>query len=549
MKKKQWLVLVMLILITSACGVSTSIETDIPTETAIPLIRFISPSEGATLNYDNLYFQVNPVPGAEGYAWIFLQDGNILLDTLKEEQRLTDTTYRIPDIVSRNKNFRMGELQVQVRARIKGVWTEPSTITVYLPEQTIAEVPTRSPSSTPKPTKVPATKVLSMRERFEAIAKQWHITYYDGGKICFMAGDGSGSSCLDVLQSDYGYGKGEHPAWSPDGQSILVVPDKGNDIHMNLCVLPVEGGEMKCLTKNRESSIMFFEPDWSPDGSQIVYSSTQAQKSLGQWWAEDIYVARANGKDPVKLTDSKSGNRYPVWSPTGDWIVFQSDRTTWEAAVDTELFLIKPNGTGIRQLTDSSDGMYSLHPSWSPDGEWIVYETSPNPYTNSPQYFLQVIKVDGSSKRLLGGPYTSPTYPQWTPDGNFIVFTDKAISLPDNEIFDLGFHPHYGDWIALPSSVDLPVAPTPNCAAGWTRLEIGMYAMVVPGDPNRVRSEPGKSSEVIGQLYPGTASIVVEGPICADGLVFWKVENSTIPGGSGWTAEGDGKEYWLEPYK
>ncbi len=39
------------------------------------------------------------------------------------------------------------------------------------------------------------------------------------------------------------------------------------------------------------------------------------------------------------------------------------------------------------------------------------------------------------------------------------------------------------------------------------------------------------------------------GPVCADGLVFWKVENPDIPGGVGWTAEGDGVEYYLEPHQ
>jgi hypothetical protein len=41
---------------------------------------------------------------------------------------------------------------------------------------------------------------------------------------------------------------------------------------------------------------------------------------------------------------------------------------------------------------------------------------------------------------------------------------------------------------------------------------------------------------------------VIKGPICADGLIFWKLENDSIPSGVGWTAEGDGQEYWLEPY-
>jgi hypothetical protein len=53
---------------------------------------------------------------------------------------------------------------------------------------------------------------------------------------------------------------------------------------------------------------------------------------------------------------------------------------------------------------------------------------------------------------------------------------------------------------------------------------------------------------VIAQIYPATIVKVVEGPVCADGMVFWRVENSEIPGGSGWTAEGDLANYYLEPY-
>jgi hypothetical protein len=99
-----------------------------------------------------------------------------------------------------------------------------------------------------------------------------------------------------------------------------------------------------------------------------------------------------------------------------------------------------------------------------------------------------------------------------------------------------------------PTATPLP-SSTPLCAPGWTRLQAGGYAKVSPGDPNRVRSEPRKRDNLIGALNPGTVVKVLEGPICADGLVFWKVENAVIPGGAGWTAEGDGKEYWLEPYK
>jgi len=103
-------------------------------------------------------------------------------------------------------------------------------------------------------------------------------------------------------------------------------------------------------------------------------------------------------------------------------------------------------------------------------------------------------------------------------------------------------------WFRIP---DL-TKPGTTCAGKFTRLVPGVEAIVAgaPTDPpNRVRLGPGISNEVISQIYPQTLVNVLEGPVCADGLVFWKVENALIPGGFGWTAEGDGMEYWLKPIK
>jgi hypothetical protein len=103
-------------------------------------------------------------------------------------------------------------------------------------------------------------------------------------------------------------------------------------------------------------------------------------------------------------------------------------------------------------------------------------------------------------------------------------------------------------WFRVP---DL-TKPGTTCAGKYTRLVPGVEAVVTgaPTDPpDRVHSGPSLSDEVILQIYPQTIVRVVDGPVCADGLVFWKVAHALIPGGSGWTAEGDGTEYWLEPYK
>jgi len=93
-----------------------------------------------------------------------------------------------------------------------------------------------------------------------------------------------------------------------------------------------------------------------------------------------------------------------------------------------------------------------------------------------------------------------------------------------------------------------PSATPKDCSSGWAQLKIGDYALVTgeEGDPPiRVRSGPGTSYEVIAQIYPGIIAKVVEGPVCADGFVYWRVENYSIPDGNGWAAEGNFSEYFM----
>ena len=103
-------------------------------------------------------------------------------------------------------------------------------------------------------------------------------------------------------------------------------------------------------------------------------------------------------------------------------------------------------------------------------------------------------------------------------------------------------------WFRVP---DL-TKPGTTCAGKFTHLVPNEEAVVTgaPSDPpNRVRAEPSLASRIISQLYPQTIVKIIEGPVCAGGLVFWKIAQPLIPGGSGWTAEGDGTNYWLEPYR
>jgi hypothetical protein len=99
--------------------------------------------------------------------------------------------------------------------------------------------------------------------------------------------------------------------------------------------------------------------------------------------------------------------------------------------------------------------------------------------------------------------------------------------------------------LALASQLAASPADVQVCSQPG-RLTVGGTGRVtiVPSLPNRVRSYPGFNAPVTGQIPAGGTFSVTGGPFCEGGILWWQVNYS---GGLGWTAEGDGYTYWLEP--
>src|SRR5688500_3168775 len=122
-------------------------------------------------------------------------------------------------------------------------------------------------------------------------------------------------------------------------------------------------------------------------------------------------------------------NINPSWSPDGQWLVFESRRHG-----DAELYVIASNGTRERRLTWSAGE--DTHPSWSPDGQTIVFDSNRDGTWN-----LYIIRPDGTGERRLThrGPSRAATFarhPSWSPDGRRIAFDsdrdgDEEVYLMD----------------------------------------------------------------------------------------------------------------------
>ncbi|MBC8099194.1 MAG: PD40 domain-containing protein [Armatimonadetes bacterium] len=84
---------------------------------------------------------------------------------------------------------------------------------------------------------------------------------------------------------------------------------------------------------------------------------------------------------------------------------------------------------------------------------------------------------------------------------------------------------------------DCPGAPAP-------RLAVGSSGRVTPGDANNLRAEPNSGATLLGKIPGGDSFVVVGGPVCGDTVVWWQVDYAGL---TGWTVEGSGAVYWVEP--
>lgn len=194
------------------------------------------------------------------------------------------------------------------------------------------------------------------------------------------------------------------PAWSPDGKTIgfdgwdepsdefpdglcyvaLAEIDTGRTVR----ILEFPGCRSDQFDGFEGASFMRF----SPDGEQIVIQGNR----MGNLTA--IFTATIGGQDLRQLTDWGLGAR-PDWSPDGEWIVFQSVQPETHPGQAISLHRIRPDGTGLEQLTFPSGTVIDLYPRYLPDGSAILFSRCP--VVLAPNCQTRSIAPDGTDDTLL----------------------------------------------------------------------------------------------------------------------------------------------------
>jgi Tol biopolymer transport system component len=250
----------------------------------------------------------------------------------------------------------------------------------------------------------------------------------EGGQIAYVSGkDGD----LDIYLRDLARGltfnltrtpeNETQPDWSPDGSQIVFSLSRQDNIDLYILQVNCPDFFSTCSVPLRRLTSEFggdTDPAWSPDGSQIVYMSDEFGNN-------EIMVIDVTGNVVQRLTDNERLDANPAWSPDGSQIVFSSDRDTqW----NTDLYLMDANGNNVRSMQQTPDNEFLA--AWSPDGLRLAFGSS-----KPTSYQLTILDTDSGTITPLLDDQGYDDTPSWSPDGETLALS--SIRAGDYEIYTL----------------------------------------------------------------------------------------------------------------
>lgn len=318
----------------------------------------------------------------------------------------------------------------------------------------------------------------------------------DGNRIAFRSErDGGGLFVMEATGENPVRiaARGHLPAWSPDGKSIVysddtfITPNIRSAPNSKLHVIDLSSGTQRTLATGDA-----IQPNWSPDGRRIAYWEIN---SGGQRDLETIGIAPDSR--PVPVTRDQFLDFNPVWSPSGEYLYFISDRggamNIWRVPIDLRTGKTRGSPEAVtvpaayvKSLNFSADGsrflyssaaarvnLYSIefdplrleangkpmlvdgahtitNFSISPDGSSIVYDTL---LDSSEEIWIQ--KLDGSSRHRLISDEFRNRVPRWSPSGHAITFFSNR-----------GGSHVFNDWLMSPDGSGLRPLTAVESASG-----------------------------------------------------------------------------------
>ena len=218
--------------------------------------------------------------------------------------------------------------------------------------------------------------------------------------------DGSGETSLvpgnSATWSRNGKSISFHASASGKGQLISGLPGAAandSDIFiLNIDDFLKKKSPARNITNSPEA--VDDDPDWSPDGKKIVFTSHAVTDDQTNSATAEIYIIDANGKGkPRRLTNNTEEERAPAWSPDGKLIAYscrKGDVTEGRSFGTFEICIMNADGSGQKRITNNRVPELTL--SWLSDGKQLIFQRAVG---GVGQFQLFTINADGTGEKQL----------------------------------------------------------------------------------------------------------------------------------------------------
>jgi len=238
---------------------------------------------------------------------------------------------------------------------------------------------------------------------------------------------------------------GANSRFLTDGKSIVLTP-RFSPTRQEITYMSYERGQpqvylLQIETGQRELVANFpnmtFAPRFSPDGQRVIMSLLRDDGN------SNIFAMDLRSRNTTRLTNSNAIDTSPSYSPDGSQIVFTSDR-----GGRAQIYVMGADGSNARRIS-FGDGTYST-PVWSPRGDLIAFTKQ-----TAGEFQIGVMRIDGSGERILTSGFLQEG-PTWAPNGRVIMFFREAAGSGGPRLFSIDLTGRNEQPIATPNFASDP---------------------------------------------------------------------------------------------
>jgi TolB protein len=223
------------------------------------------------------------------------------------------------------------------------------------------------------------------------------------------------------------FGDASSPAWSPNGEQYLFI--RTGDAYSTLMLGNAQNRQWRDLTESEPSGVpgteeylrqatWYLDPAWSPTGNGIAYITDRGSDKNFLWYQSGV-DSGDEWRVPCSTRENDNVER-PHFSPDGSQVVFAQRTSSREDFYRwMELRVCDLNTDEIIELTEGSAEDSAFFPRWSPDGEWIAFVRRVDGRSD-----IWIVPAGGGDP-IRVTEEGDVTAPEWSPDGQFLAFLDQ----------------------------------------------------------------------------------------------------------------------------